>query len=146
MSIIDREVLFSNERLLIGMLQAVSGASVVAAISQWEALTQHAGILGVLIFLTVMALALVLAVLAAYWKHEYKKWDVKAQVSRAQSMEAAHHDRHLSANLLQEAYGKSQLADRRLALMRGAMLGSTAAIVSAVVALVAALWLSYLRG
>jgi hypothetical protein len=60
---IDREVLFSNERLLIGMLQAVSGASVVAALSQWDPIVRHARIIGVLLFLTKMALALVLAVL-----------------------------------------------------------------------------------
>jgi hypothetical protein len=82
--------------------------------------------------------------LGAYWKHEYKKWDVKAQASQAQSENSAHHDRQLSANFLQEAVARSKRADRLLAMMRWAMLGATVAIIAAVLEPVGAIWLNYL--
>ena len=66
----DRDVLFANESFVVGMLQAVSGGSLVAAISQADALTKHAGRMALAFLLTAMALALVVAVLAAYWKHQ----------------------------------------------------------------------------
>lgn len=79
----DRDVLFANEAFLIGVLQAVSGGSLVAGLSQAETLTRLAGKSPFLAFLTAMVVALLAAVLAAYWKHEYKMWDVKGQVSAA---------------------------------------------------------------
>src|SRR6266550_6292262 len=77
----DREVLFANEAFVVGMLQAVSGGSIVAALAQAESLVKWAGRTSFLLFLTAAALALGLAILAAYWRHQYKMWDVKAIAS-----------------------------------------------------------------
>jgi len=62
----ERVVLFGNETFFLGMLQAVSGASLFAALSQWQALADHGGRLVPLYFLTLMGAALASAVLAAY--------------------------------------------------------------------------------
>jgi hypothetical protein len=79
----DRDQLFGNEAFVIGMLQAVSGGSVVAGIAQFESIAAHAGLIVFLIFLTVMSFALLTAVLAAYFRHQYKMWDVKRRPTRA---------------------------------------------------------------
>ena len=79
----ERDVLFSNEAFIIGVLQAVSGGSLFAALAQSETLLKLAGKLPFLTFLTLMGIGLASAVLAAYWKHQYKMWDVKARVSAA---------------------------------------------------------------
>lgn len=79
----ERDVLFANEAFVIGVLQAVSGGSLFAALAQTEALLKLAGKLPFLAFLTLAGVALMSAVLAAYWKHQYKMWDVKARVSIA---------------------------------------------------------------
>jgi hypothetical protein len=120
-----RDVLFSNETFFIGMLQAVSGASLFAALAQSDAIAQVGGRYLPLTFLTLMAAALVSAVLAAYWKYEYKKWDVKqgAAADPAQASE------------------RNAKAKRFLNAMRAAMLVAVSAIVAAVVGLVAAGWL-----
>ncbi len=81
MSQLDRQVLFGNEAFAIGVLQVVSGAAAVAAISQIDKLIQLAGRNSVLAFITLVVATLVLAVLAAYFRHQYKMWDVKAQAA-----------------------------------------------------------------
>jgi hypothetical protein len=92
MSETDREVLFSNEAFVIGMLQAVSGGSIVAALSQSDALVKFAGQNSLLLFVTAMATCLAFAILTAYWKHQYKLWDVKAGASRARAHTHAQRD------------------------------------------------------
>ena len=77
----DRDVLFANEAFVVGMLQAVSGGAVVAALAQSDSLVKWAGRTSFLLLVTAALLALGLAVLAAYWRHQYKMWDVKAQAS-----------------------------------------------------------------
>ena len=79
----ERDILFANEAFVIGVLQAVSGGSLFAALAQSETLLNLAGKPPFLVFLTLMGIALISAVLAAYWKHQYKMWDVKARVSAA---------------------------------------------------------------
>src|SRR5438045_2011890 len=79
----DREQLFGNEAFAIGMLQAVAGASVVAALAQVQAIINNAGKLAFLVLVTSMAIGLLSAVLAAYWRHQYKMWDVKKRPSKA---------------------------------------------------------------
>jgi uncharacterized membrane protein YhfC len=81
----DRDVLFSNESFVIGMLQAVSGGSVVAALAQSSQLTALAGKLSLLLLLSGALLALSIALTAAYLKHQYKMWDVKRQAEKANS-------------------------------------------------------------
>lgn len=98
----ERDVLFSNEAFVIGVLQAVSGGSLFAALAQSETLLKLAGKMPFLIFLTLMGIGLVSAVLAAYWKHQYKMWDVKARVSAAngKSSDAQTRSRSSSAYLI----------------------------------------------
>lgn len=62
----ERDILFSNEGFVIGVLQAVSGGSLFAALAQSETLLKLAGKLPFLAFLTLMGIGLVSAVLAAY--------------------------------------------------------------------------------
>jgi hypothetical protein len=129
----DRDVLFANESFVVGMLQAVSGGSLVAAISQADALVKYAGRLPFVSLLTAMGLALAASVLAAYWKHQYKMWDVKAQVSASQENTA-------------EAAQRSQSAGRYLTAMRRAMLTSVVTVVFGLGVLVAAFWYRALNG
>jgi uncharacterized membrane protein YiaA len=109
----DREQLFGNEAFAIGMLQVVSGGSVVAAISQLDKILQLTGKGSFLSFITLMSFSLVAAVLAAYWRHQYKMWDVKLH---------------------------STEANRDLSRMRKSMLVSVILVVVGVLSLVGAFW------
>lgn len=77
----DRDILFTNEAFVFSMLQAVSGGVVVAALAQSESLVKWAGHKSFLILVSASAIALGLAVLGAYWRHQYMLWGVKAQDS-----------------------------------------------------------------
>ena len=123
----DRDVLFANESFVIGMLQAVSGGSLVATLAQAGPLAKLAGRVPFGLLLTAMALALVSAVLAAYWKHQYKMWDVKGRVSAGQGNAA-------------EAKTRSDLAGWYLNAMRRAMLVSVVLIVAGLLQLVLGFW------
>jgi hypothetical protein len=63
----DRDVLFENEKFLIGVLQGVSAGSIVAALSQSEQ------------FVKIASVSLLVAIAAAFFKHQYKMWDVKTR-------------------------------------------------------------------
>ena len=128
MSELDREVLFRNEAFTIGVLQAVSGAATAGAISQFAALNGLAGRVPVLVFKTLMVLTLVCAVLAAYFRHQYKMWDVKAGSSGWRGEQA-----------LPET--SSALATRDLARMRHGMTVATAILCLGFLELVVSLWL-----
>ena len=52
----DRETLFTNEAFVVGMLQAVSGGAVVAAIAQSESLVKLAGRTSFLLFVMVVSI------------------------------------------------------------------------------------------
>jgi hypothetical protein len=123
----DREVLFGNEAFIIGMLQVLSGGAVVAALAQLEAITKITGSTLFAIFFTAISTTLGLAVLAAYWRHEYKKWDVKAGVSAAQGKDA-------------EANKRSQLAGNALDRMRGAIGWSVGSFLASLAMLVLSVW------
>lgn len=123
----DRDILFANESFLIGVLQAVSGGSLVAAISQSEPLTKLAGRIPLLIFLSAAGLALMCAVLSAYWKHQYKMWDLKAQVSVTKSDDAA-------------AAERSTFSTFHLVAMRRGMLASLISLLLGFVVLLTAMW------
>lgn len=124
----DRDVLFANEAFVVSMLQAVSGGAVVAAISQAEPLVKWAGRTSFLLFITSAALALALAVLAAYWRHQYKMWDVKAQASASQGKN-------------EEAFSRNCRSNFFLWAMRYAVVGALLAILFALVQLIVSLWL-----
>ncbi len=112
----ERDVLFSNESFVIGVLQAVSGGSLFAGLAQSKTLVDLAGRLPFLAFLTLMGIGLVSAVLAAYWKHQYKMWDVKSQASQA-------------SNRVTEAETRAKWSASFLVAMRRAMLVSASAFV-----------------
>jgi hypothetical protein len=124
----DREVLFANEAFVVGMLQAVSGGAVVAAIAQAEALATWAGRTSFLLFISSASLALGLAVLAAYWRHQYKMWDVKAQASASQGKN-------------EEAVARSCRSSFFLWGMRYAVVAALLAILFALTQLIVSLWL-----
>lgn len=123
----DRDILFSNEAFVIGMLQAVSGGGLVAGIAQSQSLTTLSGVHAYLNFLTAMAVALMSAVLAAYWKHQYKLWDVKAQVSAAQGS-------------AEEAQVRSRRANRYLSAMRYVFVVSLVGIFVGIGSIIVAFW------
>ena len=110
---LDREVLFDNERFIIGVLQVVSGGSLIAGMSQSAAISALVGKFSLLVFLTAMAAGLALAIYAAYAKHEYKKWDVK---------------------------GRPDDANAWLRRMRGAIKWATVAVIGALAWLLLAAW------
>jgi hypothetical protein len=127
----EREIVTANEAFLIGVLQAVSGGSLVAGFSQSEPVIKLIGHLPFLIFLTLATSALVAAVLAAYWRHEYKKWNMKAQASYARGS-------------AEEAQLRLEWADRDLSQMRGAFLVSLFLVVVAYGILMVAMWYRWL--
>ena len=81
MPVTDREALFQNEAFAIGVVQVVSGAAAAGALSQFVGLADLVGQIPVLVFITFMVLALVSAVLAAFFRHQYKMWDLKFSVA-----------------------------------------------------------------
>ncbi len=111
----DREQLFGNEAFAIGMLQVVSGGSIVAAVSQLDVFIRYADKLFFLVFISLMSGSLLAAVLAAYWRHQYKMWDIKQNSSKA---------------------------NWYLAAMRRSMLVAVLFVVVGVISLVAAFWYS----
>jgi hypothetical protein len=123
----EREIVTANEAFLIGVLQAVSGGSMVAGFSQAEQVSKSIGKLPFLIFLTLVSSALLAAVLSAYWRHEYKKWNLKAGVSRARGVQ-------------EEFVQRIGWANRDLAHMRGAFLVSLFLIVAGYGVLVVSMW------
>ena len=78
----EREVLLASETLVITVLQALTGGAMFAAIAGAQNLVEILGERQFLVFLTTVDFALLAAVLAAWGKHQYKKWDVKASNQR----------------------------------------------------------------
>lgn len=131
MSEADRTTLFGNEAFAIGMLQAVSGGSIVAAIAQLQALRWLVGTYAHLSFVSFMLVALSLAVLSGYWRHQYKMWDVKAQASGANQKN-------------EEVEVRSKCAGWYLAAMRRAMGASVCFVILGFGVLLVALWVGAL--
>jgi hypothetical protein len=125
----DRDVLFGNEAFALGMLQAVSGGGVVAALSQAQAIVAWAGRMAFLIFVSAFALALALSVLSAYWRHQYKMWDVKTQAS-------------LNDGHLDEAQRRSRKSNFHLWGMRYTLGTAVAFVLFGLCQFVVALWVS----
>lgn len=114
MSDIDRQVLFSNENFLIGMLQVVSTASLFAALGQATALKGISGEQSFLWLITLTAIALIFSILSAYFKHQYKMLDVK---------------------------GKSECANCNLSWMRSCMKIAVIAMIFAIIQFAGLSWL-----
>jgi hypothetical protein len=124
----DRDVLFENEKFLIGVLQVVSGGSIVAALSQSDQLTRIASAASFRWFLTLACISLLVAIAAAFFKHQYKMWDVKT----------------LAVNPLEnftELTRRLRLTGRYLNLMRFCLGLSFAAISINLIQIVVAVWL-----
>lgn len=68
--------------------QAVSGGAMAAAIAQAESLAKCAGRVSLLVLVTAGLLALSLAILAAYLRHQYKACDALAPASASQGESA----------------------------------------------------------
>jgi hypothetical protein len=121
----EREVLFANETLVVKVLQAVSGAAMIGALSQADTLIDFAGIFSFLLFLTAMGLALISAVLTAHWKHQYKMWDVKGRAATDETKKTRWHKR----------------SGRYLIAMRTGMWTSLLLIVAGLLQLIVFLWI-----
>ena len=119
----NREVLFENEKFLLGLLQAVSAAIIAGAISQFDKLSQISGITATKILLSLSAMSLALAIVSAFSKHEYKKWDLKAACK--------------TGNEQNKRYKK---AGRYLRLMRWGMLLSTISLCLGLFIFIGSLW------
>lgn len=124
----ERETLFSNESFAIGVFQAVSGGALLAGLSQWSSLISLAGAIPFLAFISLMGLGLACAVFAAYSRHQYKMWDVKARVSASDS----------------EATARSKLSSFYLRSMRIAMFAALATFCVGLGVLLVASWISVL--
>ena len=120
----EREVLFANETLVVKILQAVSGAAMIGGLSQTDTLIDLAGIFSFLVFLSAMGLALVAAVLAVYWKHRYKLWDIKGLAVKDEQRQARCFKR----------------SSRHLTAMRAGMRASLALIILGFLQLIVFLW------
>ena len=124
----SREATFENEKFAIGVLQAVSGGSLVAVLAQLTALQQLVSPRFVPWFVSLCIVALLSAVLASYFKHEYKLWDLKAQVVPRTSADEP------------EFAKRSAKSSRYLKAMRWSMRVSIVALFVAFVALAGAMW------
>ncbi len=120
-------VLFANETFTIGMLQVVSLASLGGLLATWDPATTRYGRFPPLIFLTFMGLALISAVIAAYCKHQYKKWDVKANASRLKGQ-------------MEKGTERGGRANCYLSAMRYAMFAAALTIVLALGSLLVVAW------
>ncbi len=120
-----REALWGNEAFAIGMLQAVSGAAVFGIFSLGDDLRGVAEFCAAIV-ITFLVIALMLAVLAAYFRHRYVMWNLKSL-----GEEPA------------EAKKRIGWANDNLDRMRRCITLSTVVIVVAFAGLVGALWLGY---
>lgn len=98
MAELDRSTLFANEAFAIGMLQAVSGGAVITAVTNAKPFSELVGKIPFLLFFTAAVVTLALAVLAAYFRHQYKMWDVKAEDSRGKKKADEAAERSKKAN------------------------------------------------
>jgi len=125
----DRATHFANENFVIGVLQVVSAGSLVSALSQFPNLVKLVSIYPYLGFISIMTGGLISAVLSAYYKHEYKMWDIKLRGSVA------------SQDPEEEIERRMKLVQDNLAAMRRALAFSMVLIVTALAGFVIAAWL-----
>jgi hypothetical protein len=118
----ERQVLFGNEGFAIGALQTVSAATSFGIISQLNSLRDAVGQLPVRMAFSGTVIALTLSVLSAFFRHEYKKWDVKARVAD------------------NEKGTRAWLSSCYLLAMRAFMWIATLLIVAALITLVVGMW------
>lgn len=115
----NRESLIANEGFAISMQQVVSGGMLLGALSQWAQILPTIGRRSLVGFVLMAGVALIAALLAAQFRHDYRMWDVKASASLVSG-------RH------RESDERAQRAGRFLWLMRYAMWAATIALIVAV--------------
>lgn len=125
----DRAGLFENETLVIKVLQAVSGASLVAGIAQSATLVKLAGNLSLLILMSAMVIGLLASVFAAHWKHQYKLWGVEAN----------------STDVDDQRQKRKKYSARYLTAMRAALWIALLAVAAGFIQLLVFLWIVGIR-
>jgi len=116
----NRESLLANEAFTISMQQVVAGGLLIGCLTKLSELFQLFGGVKLGLSFSLAGIALVAAVLAAQFRHDYRMWDVKAA---AASEKEAQRSCFTSAG-------------KFLRLMRRAMWTATACTVAAVVVMV----------
>jgi citrate lyase gamma subunit/uncharacterized membrane protein YidH (DUF202 family) len=119
----NRDVLFENEKFLLGLLQAVSAAVIAGAISQFDKISEISGLTVTKTLLSLSALSLASAIVGAFSKHEYKKWDTKAPCASGSERDK-----------------RIKKTTRYLRLMRVCMLLSTLSLCLGLFAFIWSLW------
>jgi len=125
----ERSKLSENEAFAIGMLQAVCAATAFGIVSQIRTLNKIAGAGPVLVVLSALIVGLVAAVVSAFFRHQYKMWDVKASAT-------------LNDNTTKAK--RAKWSDRNLGRMRHCMLVSVVLLVLSLAILVAAMLVTFL--
>lgn len=145
MADLDRQVLFENEKFVLGMLHAVSAGGMVAALNQSEGIINLGGRSAFLAFLILMTLALIAALLATYWRYLYKRWDVKTRLSIAQArmLRTKGQDQQEAIN---EVSNRKTRTDRWLAWTLNTMLASVLLVIAALAVLTIAIAIKTISG
>lgn len=120
----NRQVLFGNEQFALAALQTIGAATAFGIVNQFDTLQKVVGQLPIVVSFTLVVAALAAAVVAALFRHEYKKWDVKAAATGDPGERANRADR----------------AGSYLQWMRRLMVAATWIIVAALAVLVVAMW------
>jgi hypothetical protein len=123
----ERRKLNENEAFAIGILQAVCAGAAFGIVGSLKTFNRIAGHVPVLIALTALVLGLVAAVAAAWFRHQYQLWAVKAAAKKGHEAE-----KHL------------ENAVRDLGRMRNSMTGSAILLVVSLIFMIGALWFNYL--
>jgi hypothetical protein len=110
-------------------MQVVSAGALIGSINQFDVLWPFLGDLAFLSFLTLQLVALGLAVFAAYAKHQYKVWDVKASAAQSRN------DNYLASN-------HEEKANDWLPRMRRSITASMAAILAGLAVFLVAAWMT----
>jgi hypothetical protein len=78
----ERRTLFGNEAIAIGMLQTVALAASIGLASQLGKIAALFGPMAASLMLSAFLLALALAVVATFFRHQYKMFGVKAPLGK----------------------------------------------------------------
>ena len=124
----ERKTLFDNEAFAILMLQTVSLAASIALTSQLDNVAVLVGQTVAAIILSALLLALALAVVAAFFRHQYKMWGVKTPLAQGT-----------------ERTNRIERTKFYLTGMRLLMGASTYILAGAIVVGITALWIGQLR-
>lgn len=74
---IDREIYFSNEKFVLGVLQVASAAIISGSIAQLHFISNLSGLFIAKFLITTSTLSLIFAVFGTFAKYKYKECDIK---------------------------------------------------------------------